>query len=271
MRVDPWPFLQRYEFECEAVASGRWAFLRSDVDRTLIRRQVLASQPRQPVQLLDSLVLKSFPLSLSERLFGTRLDSFCGLQGGGGELLNTLLANRLGVPAHQLLAVYQQAWHGDLVLVFSRLQGCIPLVEALHDSPQREFLLWQTFALLHAALRCGCYHADANASNILCNETLQHFSLIDFECMLPLGCAPGLALALQASSLYDWRLRDLLPLSEYRQLLQQYLFEQVEGVDLKQALTAFDQYSTERPGREARRHRLQLAAGGNADVRRLFI
>lgn len=218
-------------------------------------------------------VLKSFRLSLPDRLFGCRLDQHHGLLGGWGELVNTLTANRLGIPSPRLLGSWMNIVSGQLVLATENLVACTNLAEELgreHTEAELHRLFGSAFTLLTEALAHGLYHVDPNASNIMLDKDARNWFLIDFEQALPLGCKPETAFSLQAAALFDWRIQPRLDRNKYREWVVDHLKNEFGNLDFAKSLALFDEYTATRPNRSARQKRLLIASGGKPDIRPLL-
>lgn len=263
-------------FKGEAVAVdkqglSRWYFFTERLDSVAMKTARHASAVLG-VQLSEAYVFKSFRLPWLERLLGCRLHAERGFEGGQGELLNSLIANKLGVPSPLAHAAYFDAWRGRLVLVTERLVSCRTLHDCFQDAGcDRRVLLRGAFSLLLESLGRGLYHADPNASNIMLNDLGDNWFLIDFECCIPLACQESQALALQASSLWDWRVQPLVTREAYREWLMEFMLGRFSAQDVQRGMEWFDRYSLQRPDRQARKRRLQLVSGGCSDIRKTLV
>lgn len=225
---------------------------------------------RKGVVMSGQYVFKIFEFPLLERLLGCELDACRGLTGGQGELVNSLAANGRSVASPLMCAAVLDFLRGRIVLVMERLSSCRTLEDILHESTcDHAGLFFRVFSVLLKALECGIYHADPNSSNILFSSGGEGY-LIDFECSLPLGCDFPRALALQVSSLWDWRMRDVVSRDEIRAWLLSFMQTRFCVSGVSDAIALFDVYTLNRPGRTLRSERLAMASAGKPDIRCLL-
>lgn len=267
MRINPHPLLSSLATSKVSRGTSRWYFFRQGEE---------SAQGNIPgsvgVHFSDQRVLKRFNLGIFERWQGCILDPEFGLRGGQGELINSLVANRSGVSSPKLCAAYFDFLRGSLTLISEKLSHCSTLWQEIQakDTSCHHALIANTFSLLLDTLRKGVYHADPNASNVMCSENHAQWYLIDFECVLAVNCELSLALALQAGSLWDWRIQPYVEHAPYRKWLEEFLAANFPVDATQDALKWFDQYSLTRPNKEARRQRLRIAGGGKSDIRSLI-
>lgn len=215
-------------------------------------------------------IFKRYVPSVSDFFGWARIDKYLGFQGGYAEALNTLVANRCGVPSHSLLAVGRLGWKGEIVLAFSRLLGYASADRMLVEG-NRAGIISGVFDLFSYALEKGVYHVDPNSSNVMISSASMKFKFIDFECALPLSCPVRQAFLMQAASFFDWRVRGLVGEDEYRELLILHLAKLDPSPEGTHDLSWFDRYNLPHVGRELRQERLIAAGGGYPDMSKLLM
>lgn len=172
----------------------------------------------------ESFVAKSYSLSTIETIYQClgvhRKNRGLGL--GNGEALNTYIANCRGAPSHELVAYISILKFGSFpskqVLFFRDLSEYEGL-DSLAKSPRfrkRFSIIGIIVETLYSINQKGLYHGDANISNILFSEQEKMARLIDFELSSIYRCSPAIALMLQFTCTWDWRLDPIIHYEAYK-------------------------------------------------------
>lgn len=219
----------------------------------------------------QGVVIKTGFYSVGENFFGGQFDSVRGFVGVQGELLNSLVAVDKGVSSPDVVGACFDVLARRGCIIF-RLLSEASTLESMLCAGQKlgKAELFELFELFSRTLARGLYHGDLNSSNIMVSDDLGKWSLIDFECCVPLACHPALGLAMQVASFWDHRVRDILPRNFLRECLEDFIQSNF-SIESSSVISEFDFYTMGRVGRVARTRRLQLACGGEPDMRKLLL
>ena len=206
-------------------------------------------------------------ISLSDWRRGLQRDQASGLLGGYAEAINTLAANLLGLPSHQLLGHARNVVSGRSWAVFGRLfdmQSLESFLASAGASPAAEEGLAHVAAALTDSLQRGLYHGDTNASNIFLGQR-GRVRLIDHAITLNLAVPVGWGLALQFSKMWDKRIKGVFEYPQFCEIVRRQLMTFGEPAGLEKNFARFRHYSETRNSRARRLERLLEASGGNPD------
>lgn len=200
----------------------------------------------------------SFKKRLS-RLYG-KTDGAVGHRGILGEAVNTMVANLLGIPSHQLCALVFNPITGTASTAYERIVNKKPAVEVLSgaDVERRNILVKRILRSLVRQIRLGpYYHPDYHLLHIFMDESGEHIQLIDFERSIRAGCAEDLLFIAMASKLYRYRMEGMISLAHYLKLIQEVATEEnIEGGASAVSEKIKEMLSLSREEQRARRYKM---------------
>ena len=248
---------------------------------TLLKDEALHTlQRKTPAEMIgkgfkaDTLIYKHLVIKHEYRSLRKRLKflyfnshparGHCGIS---GEAINTLAANRINYPAHQLVALDVHNLTGKIQAVYSRITDAVPLELLLNDAAADiDDMILHVIKALLATLDSGILHGDCNISNLFYRPASKTIVLIDLELAVQINCEKHIAAAVLLCGLYDHRLQSLMTAERFIALLQKILPENFSASENDTLLKLFNHYRNRRLSREERDERLAQVSKGNPAV-----
>ena len=176
-----------------------------------------------------------------------------------GEALNTLVAQDLDFPGHQLLGLSHTHMKYQTSLLFKKLDNK-PIIETIKLAhTDSENILLKCFSFLDKSLEKKFFHGDTNLGNIFLNDDLTSGHFIDFELAMPFECDHYTALTLQIANMRNRLLDKIISRDEFYLLAKKYMQEQHPYFSNFEHL--FDLFYKEKLSKDLRKKRISIIKG----------
>lgn len=234
MKNFPYRLIKRYTTKIHFGPHGVLMIFGSDLDKKICLDLINQADYQyktkkyeknfKKISLFDKYVLKKEHKRFKARLKFLYSSSHAikGHDGVIGEAVNTLTANQLGYPSHQLCAIHFHPITAVTHAIYSRITDKNLLGKILQETEGKELenILSNVIQLLLKSLDKEIFHEDCHPGNIFCDPDGNSIQMIDLECLTQINATKREAFSIIMSKLYGKKLNSVMPIENFLRIVK---------------------------------------------------